>query len=111
MQGKSMVSVLTGDSDSVHDDDEYVGWELYGKRAIRHGDWKIVYLPSHEYRESMIPPVALLDTWQLYNLSNDPAEMQDLASTNPEKLAELKEYWEEYAAENNVILPDWTSGY
>lgn len=43
--------------------------------------------------------------WQLYDLE------QDLAHANPDKLAELISFWQEYAAENNIVIPDWNNGY
>jgi arylsulfatase len=49
--------------------------------------------------------------WQLYDLANDLAESRDLAQQHPDKLAELIAYWESYAQQNGVILPDWVSGY
>ena len=49
--------------------------------------------------------------WQLYNLEHDLAEQQDLAKTHPDKLEELISLWLDYAAENNVVIPDWNSGY
>ena len=52
-----------------------------------------------------------LDTWQLYNLADDPAEMHDLSATHPEKLAVMIALWDDYVERVNVILPDQTSGY
>ncbi|MBT3458150.1 MAG: hypothetical protein HN442_01045, partial [Halieaceae bacterium] len=48
---------------------------------------------------------------QLYNVSTDLAEQHDLASKRPNKLKELIELWEVYAEENNIVIPDWNSGY
>ena len=78
-----------------------VGGELFGKRFIRAGDWKLVHMPE---------PWGTGD-WNLYNLKTDLAERHDLAAKEPEKLAEMKALWEQYAADNNVILPDQVSGY
>ena len=49
--------------------------------------------------------------WQLYDLAADLAESHDLAHERPDKLAELRAHWERYARDNQVILPDWVSGY
>ena len=51
------------------------------------------------------------DSWQLYNLSEDPAELNDLAAEYPKKLKELIGAWVEYAERNSVILPDVMIGY
>jgi arylsulfatase len=67
---------------------------LFGRRAIRQGDWKAVYLPA---------PHGPGD-WQLYDLSVDPGEIDDLAALRPEKLAELLALWDRYVEETGVIL-------
>ena len=110
MKGSSMLPVLTGDAQTVHADDYVIVWELFGKRAIRKGDWKINYTPYHEVREPRHAGIKT-DVWQLYNLAQDPAEMNDLSAEQPEKLAEMVAHWDEYVEENGVILPDKSSGY
>lgn len=99
MTGISAVPILSGESraapDRVHAD------ELIGKRGIRRGDWKLVHMP---------PPYGN-GNWQLYNLADDLAEANDLAAEMPETVAELAALWEQYAADNGIILPDWVSGY
>jgi len=94
MRGRSLVAYLSGTADAVHDADTGTGWELFGRRAIRQGNWKALYLPA-PYGPG---------TWQLYDLSRDPGEIDDLAGSQPEKLAELLELWECYVQENGVIL-------
>jgi arylsulfatase len=94
MRGKSMVPYLKGQADAVHDDQAGTGWELFGRRAIRQGDWKALHLP---------PPYGT-GHWQLYDLSADPGEIRDMASERPEKLAELLRLWDAYVSENGVIL-------
>jgi arylsulfatase len=97
--GRSFVSILEGRGRT--DDDRVTGIELFGKRAIRAGDWKIVHMPT---------PHGTGD-WQLFNVRNDSGESQDLAAEFPEKLAAMKVMWDEYARDNGVIIPDWVSGY
>jgi arylsulfatase len=94
MRGRSLVPYLSGDSEAVHDADAGTGWELFGRRAIRQGDWKALYLP-----EPYGP-----GTWQLYDLSADPGETDDLARSRPDKLAELVALWDRYVEETGVIL-------
>lgn len=93
MRGRSLVPYLSGASDAVHDDHTGTGWELFGRRAIRQGDWKALHLPAP------YGPGA----WQLYDLSRDPGEIDDQAAARPEKLAELLELWDRYVEENGVI--------
>ena len=94
MRGRSLVAYLSGDSEEVHGADTGTGWELFGRRAIRQGDWKAVYLPAP------YGPGA----WQLYDLSDDPGEIDDLAASRPDKLAELLALWDRYVEETGVIL-------
>lgn len=111
MEGRSMTPLLTGASETIRQPDDYMGWALFGKRAIRQGDWKIIYLPSHETRDGVIPPMVTTDAWQLYNLADDPAEMHDLSETHPEKLAAMIALWDDYVENNNVIVPDSLIAY
>ncbi len=94
MRGRSLVGYLSGDTATVHDADTGTGWELFGRRAIRQGDWKALHLPE---------PYGTGD-WQLYDLSADPGEIEDLAAARPEKLAELLTLWDRYVQETGVIL-------
>ena len=101
IEGESMVSLLEGATDRVHDASYTMGWELFGRRALRRGDWKIVWIwePYGEGR------------WWLFDLASDPAETRDLADENPEKLAELVAAWDEYTRRNDVVLPASDTGY
>ena len=110
MQGRSIVPVLTGARASIREPGDYMGWELFGKQAIRQGDWKILYVPSIADRDARLP-VLKPGQWQLYNLADDPAEMNDLAPANPAKLREMLALWEHYTTENNFIYPDTLTGY
>lgn len=94
MRGRSLLPYLSGTADTVHDADTGTGWELFGRRAIRQGEWKALCLP---------PPYGP-GTWQLYDLARDPGEIHDLADAQPDKLAELLALWERYVADTGVIL-------
>jgi arylsulfatase len=94
MRGRSLLPYLSGDTESVHDDVTGTGWELFGRRAVRQGDWKALHLP-----EPYGP-----GAWQLYDLSTDPGEINDLAASHPDKLAELLVLWDRYVEDTGVIL-------
>ncbi len=110
MRGSSMLATLQGKASKVHPDDYVIGWELFSKRAIRKGDWKIIYEPYHEVLEPRVAGIKT-DTWQLYNLAEDPAELNDLSEENPQKLKEMIMHWEEYVAETGLLIPDKWDGY
>ncbi len=96
LQGKSWKPMLEGEADSPRGPEDWLGWELWGNRAIRKGDWKLLWLHK---------PMGIAD-WELYNLRTDPAETRDLSGKQPEKKKELLALWDEYVKNNNVILPD-----
>ena len=50
-------------------------------------------------------------SWQLYNLAEDPGEVNDVASEYPELVDELTQMWERYAEENGVIRPSEPVAY
>jgi len=95
VKGRSLLPILTGRTERVRSDDDTLGIELWGKRAIIKGDWKLIRMPEPEG----------LNEWELFKLSVDPAEQNNLASSEPIKLAEMIRAWEQYVAANNVVLP------
>jgi arylsulfatase len=95
LRGRSMMKVLNGTSDFVYDNDTAVSWELLGFRAVRKGDFKLVWLPI---------PFGN-DDWQLYDLSKDPAELNDLSQKHPELRKEMIDLWNQYSKEVGVVLP------
>jgi arylsulfatase len=58
-------------------------WEHQGNRAIRDGNWKLV--ASHN------------QPWELYNLAGDRSELHNLVEVEPERAADLKERWQDWA--------------
>lgn len=92
-RGTSMVPYLNGAAEHIHAASEPVGWELFGRRGLRLGNWKIVQLPPPEGN----------GRWQLYDLGNDPGEIVDLATSHADKLAELRALWDIYATETGVL--------
>jgi arylsulfatase len=95
LMGKSWGRVLSGQADSPRTEEDYVGWEIFGNRALRQGDWKLRW----EFK-----PLGKGD-WELFNLAVDPAERKDLAAERPDKLRALVALWDSYVRTNNVILP------
>lgn len=110
MQGRSFAQLLTGDLVNEHNKEFSMGWELLGKRAYRHGDWKIIWQPQQQNWEPWADGIKA-GQWQLYKLADDLAEMHDLSAKYPQKRDELVRLWEKYVQDNGVILPDWVSGY
>jgi arylsulfatase A-like enzyme len=103
ISGESMVPLLQKTTVDTQNNKppRVLGYELFGKRSLRQGRWSAV---------EMYEPQGTGE-WQLYDLDKDLAEQQDLATAQPDKLAELISLWQDYAAENNIVIPDWNSGY
>ena len=95
MTGRSLLPLLTGQTEAVYSEEEALGWELFGHRAVRRGDWKLLWADGKNGS----------DTWQLYNIAEDPREVVDMAASEPERLQEMIALWEDYSSNNNVILP------
>jgi len=95
MIGNSWTGVLSGEAESPRNADDYMGWELFGNRAIRQGNWKLRW----QYK-----PFGT-EEWELFNLAEDPGERIDRAADSPGKFDAMHELWEEYVATNNVIVP------
>lgn len=90
VRGVSWRPYLTGAADRVHAPDEAVGSELFGRRALRQGDWKAVHLG---------------DRWQLFDIADDPGETRDLAAREPARLKALVAAWDAYAKDTGVVMP------
>ena len=74
-------------------------FEMYGHRAIYHDGWKAV--TWHETGTDFDN-----DQWELYDITNDFSEINDLASARPEKLSELIERWWTEAGRYDVLPLD-----
>lgn len=97
LRGKSLRPLLEARADSVRTETDWLGWELFGNRAIRQGDWKLLYL---------LKGAGGTGDWELFNLKDDPAEAHDLSAKHPEKREALLKLWEEYVKSNGVIVSD-----
>ncbi len=96
LEGVSLTPLLDSTSDAVRTPTDWIGWELFGNRAVKMGDWKLLWLCE---------PAGTGD-WQLYDLRTDPAEMNDLSAEFPDIRDQMAALWDDYARANNVILPD-----
>lgn len=67
---------------------EAIYWEHEGNRALRQGDWKLV--AKHN------------KPWELYDISKDRVEANDLASKYPEKVLQMAKLYESWAQRANV---------
>jgi arylsulfatase B len=74
---------------------EKLFWRQDRRAALRMGDWKLLRNPRRGQNSE----------WQLYNLANDIAEQNNLATTNKAKREELISAWRELDSE--MADPFW----
>jgi arylsulfatase len=92
LEGVSLKPALSGKSLKRTD---AIYFEHHLNCAIRDGDWKLV-------RKGQTGNPAKLMEWELYNMSTDRSELNDLASQQPQKVEELSAKWESWAVRANV---------
>ena len=76
--GVSLAPNFTHDGAAHH---QHLWWLHQGNRAFRRGDWKLVAEKG--------------DPWELYDLSSDRTETNDVAAQRPDLVADLARTWEE----------------
>ena len=70
--------------------DRWLFWEHEGNRAVRDGQWKLVAKGKMADRSQPV-------TWELYDLSTDRIEQNDLAGKHPGRVREMAKQWNAYA--------------
>lgn len=93
--GKSLIPLLRGKSNLIHDSTYVFGLEHGGYAMIRKGDWKILNIER---------PFDLAN-FQLFNMNADLAEQNDLKGSYPEKYQEMLAEWESFSKEVGVVIP------
>lgn len=80
-------------------------FETGGHRALYHDGW--VAASFHGVPWELSGSIGFDDSvWELYNIEEDPAQANDLAAENPEKLAELQAIFDEEARKFDVYPLD-----
>ena len=83
LEGRSILPLLQG---GEWKREEPLLWHWSGNRAVRRGDWKLVW--DKGVRE-----------WELYHLGRDRCETADLAADHPQRVRELASLYFEWAGE------------
>ena len=85
LEGKSLVAAF--EDQPI---DRWLYWEHEGNRAVRDGNWKLVAKGKMADRSQPVK-------WELYDLSVDRIEQNDLAKAQPDRVKKMAEKWQEYA--------------
>ncbi|MDF1861349.1 MAG: arylsulfatase [Verrucomicrobiales bacterium] len=83
-EGVSLVPVLTGEEKTI-ERPAPLFWHWSGNRAVREGNWKLVWEKGKEAE------------WQLYDLSKNRTETQNVADSQPSKVTLMSRKWEAWA--------------
>jgi arylsulfatase A-like enzyme len=94
--GHSLLPALERKAFAVRGRDEALIDELFGRRYVRKGRWKLTWID---------PPYGDGD-WELFDVREDRGETTDLAAEFPEVVADLVAEWDRYVAHNGVVLPN-----
>ena len=83
--------------------------EHEGNRAVRLDDWKLVsfYSDARGYLHGDVGRGKRTGKWELYNLADDRTETNDIANDEPQRLREMVEIYDDWAAHSAVV--DWES--
>jgi arylsulfatase A-like enzyme len=82
-------------------------FELGANRGLYHDGYMasaLSFQPWQSVRTGFDPDK---QKWELYNISEDFSQANDLAAANPQKLRELQDLWWAEAAKYNVLPLDW----
>ena len=93
MQGQSVLDMFKGKVAIPYKEASKVGYEMFGLKAYFVDDWKILWMPK---------PFGPGE-WELFNLKQDPVEINNLSKQHPEKLKDMIALWELYKKENKVL--------
>jgi len=95
LKGASILPMASGKVDQVHSNQYIFGLEHGGRALIRKGDWKITNI------ERPFSP----GNFNLYNVSQDLADLHDLKASKPEKYSEFMEEWKRFSSDIQVQIP------
>lgn len=97
IHGKSFAYAFDAPDAPTQKETQY--FEMYGHRSVWHQGWKAV--TKHRTGDDFTA-----EAWELYHLDEDFSELNDLAQTQPEKLAEMKQRWWAEAGRYGVLPLD-----
>jgi arylsulfatase A-like enzyme len=98
VDGVNLLPHLLGENKAAPHEALY--WRFGPQKAIRKGDWSLVDWRDFEKKTS--------SGWELYDLSKDIGQKNNLAARRADLVAELSQAWRRWDAQN--IAPRWHGG-
>jgi arylsulfatase len=95
IRGESLLPLLTGEEISAHSDSYVFALEHAEYTMLRKGNWKITS-SKRPFRVSQ---------FELFDLTRDLGEQQDLKLIAPEKYRELLDEWDDFSREVRLQFP------
>ncbi|WP_224490893.1 arylsulfatase [Robertkochia flava] len=95
LRGTSLLPFLSGNSETIHRQDDVFAMEHIGHAMLRKGNWKIVNVQR---------PLDIKN-FELYNLAEDLQEKHNLKDAAPDKYRELLAHWNTFAEEIKLQSP------
>jgi arylsulfatase A-like enzyme len=106
LDGVNLLPFLTGRKSGPPHDALY--WRLGQNMAIRKGDWKLVKTSEGSLQDVDAATFNDLSGAELYNLTVDIGEKNNLAAAHPEKVKELAAAWHRW--HRGLLKPLWSPG-
>ncbi len=106
LDGVNLLPYLSGENATVPH--EALFWRFGPQAAVRSGDWKLVKAPGGSPATGEAGGAPGIEGAELYNLSSDIGEKNNLAASEPAKVKELAARWDNWNRE--LAAPRWTQG-
>jgi arylsulfatase A-like enzyme len=98
VDGVNLMPHLLGENQEAPHEALY--WRFGPQKAIRKGNWSLVDWRDFETKTN--------SGWQLFDLSKDIGQKNNLAAKHPDRVAELSQAWQRWDAQN--VAPLWHGG-
>ncbi|HTZ70594.1 MAG TPA: hypothetical protein VMB71_08090, partial [Acetobacteraceae bacterium] len=103
ISGKSFYQELLNQSTGPLHAGDPQGDEAYGRAYVTDGDWKLLWTE---------PPLGPVDGhWQLYNITADRGETNDISTSYPAAVETMISEWQTYMLNNGGVEPLRPLGY
>src|SRR5262249_29555336 len=107
MEGVSMMYTFDAQNANAPSIRKTQYFEMMGERGVYHEGWFAATKVGRKPWENTAPPLDLATVqWELYDLTNDWTQADDLAAKNPAKLEQLKAVFEQEAKKYQVLPLD-----